>query len=50
MPAPVIQPVTPMPTPDDAAVKNAQRKAALAQRQRSGRQSTILSDGNETLG
>jgi hypothetical protein len=47
---PVLAPVTPMPEPDDAAAKRAKRKSQLDQRQRSGRQSTILTDDNETLG
>ena len=40
-----------MPIPDDEASKAAKRRALAAQRQRGGRQSTILSAlGNETLG
>lgn len=50
-PAPTPAPVTPMPEPDDAAVKKARRRSLVAQRQRSGRQSTILSDDtSDTLG
>ena len=48
--APTPAPVTPMPEPDDAAVKKARRRSMVAQRQRSGRASTILSDDSETLG
>jgi hypothetical protein len=53
-PAPTVaaEPVPVMPTPDDSAVKQAQRRSKLAQRRRSGRSSTILSDPTEsdTLG
>ena len=48
--APTPAPVTPMPEPDDATVKKAKRRSVMAQRQRSGRASTILSDDTETLG
>ena len=48
--APTPAPVTPMPEPDDAAVKKARRRSAVAQRQRSGRASTILSDDSDSLG
>lgn len=51
-PSVAAEPVPIMPTPDDAAVKQAQRRSKLAQRRRSGRSSTILSDPTEsdTLG
>ena len=48
--APTPAPITPMPEPDDATVKKAKRRSVQAQRQRSGRASTILSDDTETLG
>lgn len=38
-----------MPTPDDAEVQRARRRSLAAQRQRSGRASTVLSQG-ESLG
>lgn len=43
-------PVTVMPTPDDAAVKKARERAIAGQIQRSGRESTILSDPSQRLG
>lgn len=49
-PAPTVAPVTPMPEPDDAQVKKARRRSLVAQRQRSGRASTILSDDTDSLG
>lgn len=50
-PPPKVEPVTPMPTPNDAAVKDAKRKSLAAMTARQGRASTILT-GNEdsTLG
>ena len=51
-PPPVIPPPA-MPLPDDAAAKRARRKSLAGQLQRSGRQSTILSDAvtdTQTLG
>jgi len=46
-PAPVQMPVIPeptvMPVADDAAMRKAKKKSLLAQQQRSGRASTILS-------
>jgi hypothetical protein len=42
--APVIPPPAVMPTPDDAAVMAAKKKANVAARTRTGRQSTILTD------
>ena len=48
--APTPAPVTPMPEPDDATVKKAKRRSIVAQRQRSGRASTILSDDSDSLG
>lgn len=43
-PAPITPPA-PMPTMDDAKVQEAKKKQMLANSQRSGRVSTILSDG-----
>jgi hypothetical protein len=43
-PAPVVAPVTPMPTQDTADA--AKRKSIMAQMQRQGRASTILTAGN----
>lgn len=42
--APVAAAPTVMPTPDDDAMKAAQRKQAMANQARRGRESTILSD------
>lgn len=42
--APVVEPVTPMPTANDAAA--AKQKSIVAQMQRQGRASTILTAGN----
>lgn len=42
-PAPVVAPVTPMPTADDAAVQDAKRKSIASITARQGRASTILS-------
>ena len=47
--APKVEPVTPMPEPDDVTTKKARRRALVQQRQRAGRESTILSD-SDTLG
>lgn len=41
-PPPQVEAPTPMPTPDDAAVQEAKRRSVLAQVQRQGRASTIL--------
>lgn len=52
-PAPVLEPPTPMPMPDDEAVAAAKRRSIAAQMQRSGRQSTLLTSDpvtGETLG
>lgn len=49
LPAPKVEPVTPMPEPDDDATKRARRRAQATQRLRAGRESTILSD-SDTLG
>ncbi len=44
-------PPTPMPEPDDDLARKAKRRAAAEAVNRSGRLSTILTDGsNETLG
>lgn len=42
--APPIPPPAVMPTPDDAAVMAAKKKAKTAAQTRTGRQSTILTD------
>lgn len=51
-PPPQVEPVTAMPSPDDAAAKAAARKRIDRSRATSGRQSTILSDdsGADVLG
>jgi hypothetical protein len=49
-PPPAIQAPPVMPTPDDEAVKRARRRSLAAQLGRRGRQSTILSQGDDTLG
>lgn len=52
-PAPTPEPVTAMPGPTDASVQDAKRKSIVAQIQRQGRASTILTQGNaasETMG
>lgn len=41
---------TPMPTMDSEAIKAARKKSIIEQQKRSGRQSTILSQGRNTLG
>lgn len=49
--APPIQAPAAMPTPDDANVSAARRRAEVATRTRTGRQSTILTDyGGGKLG
>lgn len=51
--APTVAAPTPMPTPDDDAMRAARRRAAAAAQQRSGRASTILGGATEqrdTLG
>lgn len=51
--APVLEAPTPMPLPDDEAVAAAKRRSIAAQMQRSGRQSTLLTNDpvtGETLG
>ena len=51
--APQVEPVTAMPGPNDQAVQDAKRKSIVAQIQRQGRASTILTQGNaasETMG
>lgn len=47
-PAPTVAPVTPMPTPDDAAVKDAKKKSIAAITARQGRASTILSANDDS--
>ncbi len=47
-PAPTVAPVTPMPTPDDAAVKEAKKKSIAAITARQGRASTILSANDDS--
>ncbi len=52
-PEPVVIPPAPAPTPlpDSQALTKARKKEVVAQSQRGGRMSTILTDtGNETLG
>lgn len=50
-PEPVKVPApTPMPVVDQTAVNRAKKKMLAASSQRSGRASTILSDGSGTLG
>lgn len=53
-PKPVVTPPAVMPTPDDEAVKAAKKRKTAASMQRSGRQSTILTDysdsGSDKLG
>lgn len=44
-PAPIVTPVTPMPTPGDANSKAAKRASITEQMRRRGRASTILTDG-----
>jgi hypothetical protein len=45
-----IAPPPPMPTPDDAAIEQAKRRAAAGAKGRSGRQSTMLApDTSGTL-
>lgn len=51
--APVLKPVTPMPLPDEDAIKRAKRRSIAGQMQRSGRQSTLLTSDpvtGQTLG
>lgn len=44
--APVVEPVTPMPTATGADATAAKQKSIVAQMQRQGRASTILTAGN----
>lgn len=48
--APKVEPVTPMPTPNDAAVKDAKRKSIAAMAARQGRASTILTGNEDATG
>ena len=48
--APKVEPVTPMPTPNDAAVKDAKRKSIAAMTARQGRASTILTGNEDATG
>lgn len=48
--APKVEPVTPMPTPNDAAVKDAKRKSIAAMTARQGRASTILTGNEDSTG
>jgi hypothetical protein len=49
--APVTDPrQTVMPTADDEATQKAKRRSIIEQRRRSGRMSTILTDGSDKLG
>jgi len=43
--APTVEPVTAMPTADDATAQAAKKRSLLEQRRRRGRASTILTDG-----
>lgn len=45
-PAPAVEPPPAMPTPDELAVKNAQRRSVATQRARRGRLSTIFTEGD----
>jgi hypothetical protein len=47
---PAAEPVTPMPTPNDDAVRTAKRKSTAQQRRRGGRSSTILTSLDDSLG
>lgn len=48
---PAAEPVKPMPTPNDEAVRASQRRSIADQRRRRGRSSTILTAANsDTLG
>lgn len=48
---PELPPVTPLVDPEDVQLKARKRRASAMQRNRSGRQSTILSDrGGDRLG
>ncbi|MGX8939334.1 hypothetical protein ACWWJF_00670 [Symbiopectobacterium sp. Eva_TO] len=44
------EPETEMPTADTEAVRAARRKSIIAQQQRGGRESTILTGGSNRLG
>jgi len=48
--APKPEPVTPMPTPNDQAVKDAKKKSIAAMTARQGRASTILTGDDGTGG
>lgn len=48
--APKVEPVTPMPTPNGAAVKDAKRKSIAAMTARQGRASTILTGNEDSTG
>ena len=48
--APVVEPVTPMPLPDDAARKAAKRRSIATQQARRGRASTILTTNIDDTG
>ena len=48
--APVVEPVTPMPTPNDEARRKALRKSVATQRARQGRASTILTTNIDDTG
>ncbi|HET8728365.1 MAG TPA: hypothetical protein VFO41_12710, partial [Alphaproteobacteria bacterium] len=47
---PKVEAPTPMPTPNDEAVRAARRRAEAAQRQRRGRASTIYTAADDGLG
>jgi len=49
-PAPAVEKPTVMPTPDDEAAQKAKKRSIVAQIQRQGRASTILTGDNEAMG
>ena len=49
-PPPAPEPVAAMPTPDDANIDAAKKKKQALMMKRSGRASTMLSDGDDKLG
>lgn len=50
VPVPTVEPVTPMPTPDDKAVADAKKRSIAAITARQGRASTILTGDDTALG
>lgn len=49
-PPPPIPPVTPMPDPGDVQIKAQKRREAAAKASKSGRQATLLSQSQDSLG